>query len=409
MLTRQHLLKHKISQSISHLLKSTREISPKGYSVVSWVFHFFYVLCRWQRFILDLHELSSFRRSKLGESHLNKVWKGSGSNFKNPVFIDILKVQKILPSILPDYFHYNPTLQVNNSHLNLFWRVSSNTLPINFDKRGDSSNIAQERFYEENFERIISGNLDLDLDLDLDIVTPSSQIVFDQLVIGNYHEIVDDLDIPDKSIFLEDPRAHRENGRYITAIARVGTIKSDWRGITRMVLIDIQEACAKIISSDNDRRVEKNWVVIQEYENSLIMLQHSNPQVIVNVDKKSGYAETVSGNPDNFIAEPNNVNGGSPFVLVDNSFYLRVARRQFISGSRVGVRLNLLVKHDLQLREVSRSTPFVFQELGVEICNGLALDGDRFYFTWGKNDREMYIGTCNKNDLLGWYETHKQR
>jgi predicted GH43/DUF377 family glycosyl hydrolase len=343
----------------------------------------------------------------LGESQLNKIWKGSGRNVQNPLFIEILKVQKVLPSILPDYYHFNPTLQINGSHVSLFWRVSSNALPVNYDTRGHPTNLEKEKIFEEDFENIISGNLDLDLDLDLDTVIPSSQKVLAPLMIENY-KVVDDLEVPDKTIFLEDPRAHKINGRYITAIARVGTVKSDWQGISRMVLIDTQEVCAKIITSDNDRRVEKNWVVIQEQENSIIMLQHSNPQVIVRVDKKSGSAETISRESPNFIAETRNVNGGSSFVLVDNSFYLRVARLQFTLGTLGRIRVSSLVKHDLQFREVSRSMPFVFQGLGVEICNGFVFNEDRFHFTWGRNDREMYIGTCNKNDLLNWYETHKQ-
>lgn len=368
-------------------------------------YNFAYVLCRWKKLAFSLEELHYFRSSKLGEIKLNKLWLGTGHSTEKPAVIDVLNVRAILPNILSEYFHFNPTLQIHNSHIKLFWRVSNYEMPLNYDKKGKPIGELTEKFVNKDFEHIVSGSLELDFE---DAV-PSNQETLGEITVINYAAFVGALDLPDKSIFFEDPRAHKKDGKYITAVARFGTrARQNQRFVNRMILIDSQESHAKIITSDHDQDFEKNWVVVEENESSLTMLQHSNPQVLVSVDKSTGYATTISKSSSSFIPEDRNLNGGSPFVLVDNSFYLRVARLQFTLGPLGRTRISLLVMHDLEFREVSRSVPFVFQEIGVEICNGFALNEDRFYFTWGKNDREMFIGTCSKNELLSWYENHKQ-
>jgi len=340
---------------------------------------------------------------------LNKLWAATGNSVKNPVLIDILKIQRVVPNILPGYFHLNPTLQINGPDITLFWRVSNNELTLDFDKKGRPITELGERISSTDFENIISGNLHINFDTESEIVIPSNQSVLPHLHVKNLDAIIKEKDLPSRSFFIEDPRAHKENGRYLTAIIRFGELKKN-KGLfsTRIVLIDTHDLSATVITSDSDRNIEKNWIVVQELDNSLTMLQHSNPQVLVSVDISNGKAEALLKRASYFVAEPENVSGGTPFLLIDNSFYLRVARLQFTLGSLGRIRINLLVMHDLEFREISRSTPFVFQELGVEICNGLALNGDRVYFTWGKNDREMFIGSCLKNDLLSWYESHKQ-
>jgi hypothetical protein len=138
------------------------------------------------------------------------------------------------------------------------------------------------------------------------------------------------------------------------------------------------------------------------------MLKRSNPQEIVSVDTISGIAKSL---PSIDLIKKKNyleLNGGSGFVLVDNLYYLRVARIQFSLAKLGRTRVSVIVKHDLNFTEISRSKPFIFQSLGVEICNGFAYSHDTFYFSWGQDDRSMYVGYCRKRDLLNWYNKNLQ-
>ena len=85
---------------------------------------------------------------------------------------------------------------------------------------------------------------------------------------------------------------------------------------------------------------------------------------------------------------------------------MRVARIKFSIRNIGRARLSVLVKHDLNFREISRSRAFVFRETSIEICNGLDYDGSNFYFSWGENDRKMYVGSCAKKDLIDWFESN---
>jgi hypothetical protein len=62
------------------------------------------------------------------------------------------------------------------------------------------------------------------------------------------------------------------------------------------------------------------------------------------------------------------------------------------------------VKHDLDFREVARTSPFIFRVFGYEICNGFQLYDEKFVFSWGENDEKMLLGSIEKHKLLDWLE-----
>ena len=64
--------------------------------------------------------------------------------------------------------------------------------------------------------------------------------------------------------------------------------------------------------------------------------------------------------------------------------------------------------HDLNFREIARTRPFVFKKYAYEICNGLVLRDNIFYFSWGENDEKMYYGKINKEDLITWISQNKE-
>jgi hypothetical protein len=59
--------------------------------------------------------------------------------------------------------------------------------------------------------------------------------------------------------------------------------------------------------------------------------------------------------------------------------------------------------HNLKLEEIHRSKPFVFREVGIEICNGLEFKDGVFYFAWSENEKKIFVGKCNKDELLTWF------
>jgi len=87
---------------------------------------------------------------------------------------------------------------------------------------------------------------------------------------------------------------------------------------------------------------------------------------------------------------------------------MRVARLQFQIYGLGGCRISVLVLHDLKFKEVARSKPFIFNKLGVEICNGLMVKDDLVFFSWGEDDMDMCVGRCSKAELMRWFNENLQ-
>jgi hypothetical protein len=261
---------------------------------------------------------------------------------------------------------------------------------------------------ENDFEGIISAELSIPFQSILD--TPVNQELLTILDVSNLDYSIERLKLVNRDLFVEDPRLHPGDGNLITAIARFENFRPNGNrpNHARMILINEIERSGTIVHSDTDKYIEKNWVVIEQLGTELIMLKQSHPQEIVSVDSLTGVAKSITSS-ESIKDRPSSVlNGGSAFVLIDNAYYMRVARIQ-IPLPNVGVaRISVIVMHDLSYREISRSKPFIFQKLGVEVCNGFAYNASSFIFSWGQDDRSMFIASCEKNDLLDWYYNNVQ-
>jgi hypothetical protein len=170
-----------------------------------------------------------------------------------------------------------------------------------------------------------------------------------------------------------------------------------------VVLFDIQNDDFSVLNIKSRMRVEKNWVTVNSDAESYKILRSTDPFLLISVDKIDCEVTELTTH-DGTIGDLHN---GSNFLLVDEKFYIRVVRRTISLNGLRGVRVNFLIIHDLNLVEISRSMPFLFEEFSCEICNSIALYKDSVYFAWGKNDEAGYIGYIEKHSLLDWIEKNK--
>jgi hypothetical protein len=204
-----------------------------------------------------------------------------------------------------------------------------------------------------------------------------------------------------ETVMFLDPRAHQSDDSIITCNAYFGDFlfKSS-NSYIGMAIVDLNLKTALLISSVYNKEFEKNWVVAKTSDKEIKMLRSTHPLIFLDINRSNGL-----GTLDTSVKSSSsiNLNGGSGFCLVENKFYLRVARSQFKIRGVGGARLNYLVMHNLDLEEINRSKPFVFREVGVEICNGLDFKDGVFYFAWSENEKKIFVGKCNKDDLLTWF------
>ncbi len=336
----------------------------------------------------------------LGEAKLDLLYK-NGNSHRNPLRLNIIATQKIRPSVLPEYYHYNPTLQLKDGIIRVFWRVSAFSYANYKDDLGRYHGNNLEDL--QNFERIATGVLSSASESDFGIVTDEN--VLPEVEIINKAEVAKAIGYEGSKVYVEDPRAHEGTGRYITAIARFGKYE---KNLCRMLLLDLTAYNGIIIPTLDPSKTEKNWIVIHELEDYLFFLNQSKPHIIEKVNIKTGVSERVTIQENESQLSSKNVNGGSPFVRIDSKHFIRVARLQFGIYGVGTCRISVLVLHDLEFKEVARSKPFVFNKLGVEICNGLMIKDDLVYFSWGVDDLEMYVGRCSKAELMGWFNENLQ-
>lgn len=387
----------RMTQKIKHLFK---EKWPDLYKFSRLVYAFFYVIKKQKMISLNPSLLEHMLYCKWGESKLDRLYNSKFST-KNPLKLSILKIWKLEPKLLPKMYHYNPTLYSSQNSLMVFWRISDFTFGPYLDKYGIFTNYGLERL--ENYEAI--GQADLFLDSSTLSGSLVNERILENIQIVNLEESARSINRVGEPIFIEDPRAHEGDGRFVTAHARFGKVGNNFY---RMLMIDLHTLKATIIPGDIPEQTEKNWIVLREKEDSLVMLNRSDPQIIFDVDLHSGNSRAQ--HTPNSVSERKrlNLNGGSATVLIDSKFYLRVARYQFPVYPIGIARISVLVMHDLDFMEIARSKPFVFDNIGVEICNGLVMYNNEIYFSWGKDDVEMFVGKCDKEQLMKWFYSNLQ-
>jgi hypothetical protein len=392
------LRNYQFNQKVKFQIKDK---TPFIYKSLRLVLGFFITVFKYKKISLDPKMINYIMYCNWSEAQLKTLYRNDHSH-RNPLKLGVITTQKIEPRSLPEYYHYNPTLQLQNGIIRVFWRVSGYSLSLHTDELGRWNGSKAKK--TEYFERIATGVLDAKAELNFGQISQES--VLPEIEIVNRVEILNALGLKDIELYVEDPRAHEGSNRYLTACTRIGEIGNSFY---RMIVIDLAKNTGKIVSSPDSRKMEKNWVVIEELENCLLFLNQSKPLLIDRVNLNTGISERLAIQENEILPNSKNLNGGSPFVRFDSKHFIRVARLHFpVYSISDGCRFNVLVLHNLEFKEVARSKPFIFNKLGVEICNGLLVVDDYFYFSWGLDDIEMYVGKCSKIDLMLWFKENLQ-
>jgi predicted GH43/DUF377 family glycosyl hydrolase len=378
-----------------------KEGSPVLYKNLRLFLGFFIAIFKYKKVSLDHKMINYLMYCKWGEAQLSSLYKNDHSAL-NPLKLDVITTHQIKPGALPEYFHYNPTLQLQNGNIRVFWRVSAYSLSNHRDEFGRWDGIEAKK--SEYFERIATGVLDDTTGSNFGQI--SQENLLPAIKIVNAEEVSNALGYKDVDLYIEDPRAHEGTDRYLTACVRFGEIGNSFY---RMTVIDLARNTGVLVSNPSMRTVEKNWVVIQELDDSLLFLNQSKPLLIDKVNINTGVWERLSIQENKILPNSKNLNGGTPFVQFDAEHYIRVARMHVpIFSVSDGCRINVLVLHNLEFQEVARSKPFIFNKLGIEICNGLLIKDGLVYFSWGFDDYEMYLGRCSKVELMRWFNENLQ-
>ncbi len=146
------------------------------------------------------------------------------------------------------------------------------------------------------------------------------------------------------------------------------------------------------------KNIEKNWVPFIT-QDSIVSFHYSvEPQI--RLDYSHSVSEprvTYYGN-----VSRHNLHGGSQVVEVSTNLFMRVARRRVVLPGRKIATLSYIVFHNSEGEIVRISKPFLFREFGFEICNGLTSDKENLVFSWGENDKDMFVGRISVQKLLAW-------
>jgi hypothetical protein len=332
----------------------------------------------------------------------NKLWKYSKFPADLPK-IPLSQSYKIVPEIEPYLYHYNPSIVFEAQDLFICWRVSNykGSPNVNWAKEELPSEV---KFDPNQFRNSIAlGKIE---NFKISDFPP----IKNQKLIGSIEEFytIDQTEKSSRSNImvstLIDPKFLGNNSNFIIGNFEAWTesVNGKYSVVQSMGVLDLRDYDSKILIPYQQNSYEKNWCFIGSTDKSLQFLRSSSPQIVLTVSSTPPYSI------ENVLEMENNkpfVNGGSNFVLTDEAYFLRIARYRMSSKGKYKCHISTVIKHDLNLNEISRTRPFIFRNFGFEICNGFQLHNNEFIFSWGENDESMYLGSMDKLDFLEWIES----
>jgi len=303
-------------------------------------------------------------------------------------------IQEIKTSLRNDLFNYNPTLVLQNKKLKMFWRMSNCSTKPRANWRGVVNNIYPKK---DKIEGVGSG--DLAFSSKSKTISLSNEEVSIPLSINHFESLKNPY--PGYQTTLEDPRAIYSD----EILLLLNTCKiPNSGGEPRNALMALYNCATKdlvLLNLPEDNTIQKNFTIINSDKKVIRLLKSSNPHIVLEFDKKTGnLIKELEHNLNN----KSFLHGGSPFVLVDNEYYLRIARQKFSLKGLSQIHFSYLVMHDLNFNEIARTKPFVLQKYAFEVCNGLVILDDNFIFSWGENDEKIYVGVISKRDLIRFFQ-----
>jgi hypothetical protein len=316
--------------------------------------------------------------------------------------IPLRETYKLRTEIEPHFYHYNPSILFKSNKLYICWRVSNYKGSPNVNWAKENS-LSAPRFDPKTFRNAIALGEITDFDI-------SARPDIENQRLAN--ELAEFARTPES-------KASKVDALYVSTLIDpkflgddIGLILGNFESWKEspdgkysvnpsMGVLDLNEKSQCVLIPYQESYSEKNWSYVQSTEDTFKFLRSSSPHVVLSVQKCLPYNVMdveIESNVERF------ANGGSNFVLVDDAYFLRIARYRFSSKGRFNCHINIVIKHDRNLFEISRSKPFIFQIFGYEICNGFQLHGEEFVFSWGENDESMFLGSIEKRIFLDWLE-----
>lgn len=294
------------------------------------------------------------------------------------------RISEVNPESIPGYWQLNPTILKFGEKIYLCWRATNGVFFPVADKLGK---MKLEKSTPQIRNQILIGELDNDFK------------------IMNQRKIHESVGVPS----FEDPRGFDSEdcrfvvGTVVTEEPRHGSGK--WK--SSVGLLNILTGEISTIDNPKGKQIEKNWAPITFNESSIKLLYSTNPHVVVEINPLSFEVSYSSMSLDSLIP---NVSGGSQFVRLPNGDFLRVGRQRCPVEGKGLVHFSYLLLYDASLQLLRISRPFIFQKVGFEICNGLMLTKDgSLYFTWGEDDRKLYIMKIKLAEVLSWLDSNENQ
>ena len=307
------------------------------------------------------------------------VWKltSLGFTLEEPLAINLLEAVKELRPInpQPSKFYINPAVIYQDSQLYVYFRETNLSIRPSANSMGQMKKLQSESRLGNS---VMRGTL-----------SDSFQILSQELVVSETDPTP-----------LEDVRAFNVGKEtYLIGTHVILDNAAKDKLISTRICVRSSSG-SRILNSPVSKKFEKNWVPIRLFGDVLELLHSTNPCRVISLNLSTG-TQTCSVTT---VGElPLKLSGGTPYLRLQDGSYLRVARRRYPLFNRGYVHLNFFAHYDENLEVIALSKPFIFRQIGFEICNGIALSkDDRIIFSWGENDEKMYIGTSTRESVTDW-------
>jgi len=332
-----------------------------------------------------------FLQYRAGENKINKKWGGNNS-LQNPLILKLDRITELnFPKVL-GYNMFNPSIACQGENVLISWRISDNIVKPFTDSHGRSL------YPISGFRGGIGIGSSNKNQIFKDGAIHNSKVLiqpdFDHRL--EEHQI---RDIFGRQVEFDDPRFVPENPNLIVLNGRYlpHSLDSNKPNFSPY-LLNISENKLKKIEVPFMGRYEKNWVPLSLSFRHLRLLRSTQPVSIVELNLLNSSTQET-------IIEQNNNSGyhnGSNVILLANGFYIRIVRERIhIKGLRA-IHFSTFMLHDLDMKLILQTKPFILQKYGFEICNSITQIEDEILLAWGDNDEAAFLGSIKTDKILAW-------
>ena len=380
---------------------NVRDRCPSLYYFIVRFLSVVFALLRYRTFFLNGKKAHWFLRERKGTEYLYAFWTPLNS-IDAPLRLPLQNVNQVN---FADYVesgglnlnHFNPCIVTNEKSIQICWRISDVFFHPATKSNGDS---------------LI--NPTVGVCNGIGIATIERNDLFNQARLKNSKILIEPTESKRNTVhklqdaygrFLdfEDPRFIPDYPHLILLHGRyTGEAPDKFAPRYDIGLFNLNTSEIKLLIPKNRHRAEKNWVPIRTDDRNHLLLRSTKPFAILALGKEDYRLSEHSWDSGDF----GEIHNGSNFLRLSEDLYIRVVRETINLDRLRGVRINFIMMHDLELKEIGRTKPFLFHDFGYEICNSVTEFEDKIFFAWGMNDSAGYIGNIDRADLANWIRIH---